>query len=63
MSEFKVVGVVVNENLFGMAHIIKKPHVVSLCTGHCQHLRIIMGMMAGGSYLHNLLDVKAGPEN
>ena len=42
--------------------IIKMPHI-SLCMGHFQHLSIIMNMMEGGSYLHNLLDVKAGREN
>lgn len=34
------------------------PHVMFLCMDHCQHLTIIIGMIAGGSYLHNLLDVK-----
>lgn len=37
-------------------------HIVSLRRDHCQQLRVIMGMMAWGSYLCSLPYVKAGPE-
>jgi len=66
MSEFKVLGIVVTENVSGMVtYIIKMPHFVSLhgCMCQCQHLRIIMGMTAADNYLCNLLDAKAGSKN
>lgn len=66
MSEFKVLGIVVTENGFDrVAYVIKMLHFVSLhgCMCHCQHLKIIMGMTAGDSYLCNVPDAKAGCKN